>query len=77
MGWNFGGLWYGSVVWNVAEVLKPATVKTAVAPGAVEFSRTTLGFAPDEVQASVLESEAKRVILNCSRQWGKSTEAAA
>lgn len=41
--------------------------------GAVEFVRTRLGFQPDERQAAVLESEAKQGILNCSRQWGKST----
>ena len=39
----------------------------------VEFARTRLGFRPDERQAEVLRSTAKRRILNCSRQWGKST----
>ena len=46
-------------------------------PDAVEFARTRLGFEPDEQQAEVLRSEAKRGILNCTRQWGKSTVAAA
>jgi hypothetical protein len=32
-----------------------------------------LGFVPDAWQARVLESGAKRVMLNCSRQCGKST----
>ena len=63
-------------MWNVSEERKPARAKTAIA-GAAEFARTRLGFAPDELQASVLESQAKRGILNCSRQWGKSTVAAA
>ena len=31
-----------------------------------------LGFEPDQQQAEVLLSNAKRGILNCSRQWGKS-----
>ena len=44
---------------------------------AAEFARKRLGFEPDERQAEVLLSEAKRGILNCSRQWGKSTVAAA
>ena len=44
---------------------------------AVEFTRVRLGIEPDERQAAVLRSEAKRGILNCSRQWGKSTMAAA
>src|ERR1035438_9300740 len=44
---------------------------------AVEFARSRLGFEADERQAEVLRSQAKRGILNCSRQWGKSTVAAA
>ena len=44
---------------------------------AVEFARTELGFVADEKQACVLRSKAKRGILNCSRQWGKSTVTAA
>jgi hypothetical protein len=36
-----------------------------------------LGIEPDEEQALVLSTEVKRGILNCSRQWGKSTIAAA
>ena len=44
---------------------------------AVEFARTRLGIEPDERQAEVLRSEAKRGMLNCTRQWGKSTIAAA
>ena len=44
---------------------------------ASEFARRKLGFAADEKQAAVLDSEAKRGILNCTRQWGKSTVLAA
>ena len=44
---------------------------------AVEFARKRLKFEPDERQIEVLLSEAKRGILNCTRQWGKSTIAAA
>jgi hypothetical protein len=44
---------------------------------AFEFVRDRLGFEPDAVQREVLESQAKRGILNCTRQWGKSTAAAA
>jgi hypothetical protein len=44
---------------------------------AVEFARTRLGFTPDAPQELVLRSESKRGILNCTRQWGKSTVAAA
>ena len=40
---------------------------------AVEFARTRFGFHADEKQAEVLLSNARRGILNCCRQWGKST----
>jgi hypothetical protein len=43
----------------------------------VEFARKRLQFEPDARQREVLASEAKRGILNCTRQWGKSTVAAA
>ena len=39
----------------------------------VEFARRRLNFEPDEVQAKVLRSRAQRLLLNCTRQWGKST----
>ncbi len=38
-----------------------------------EFARRKLAFEPDARQAAVLDSMAKRGILNCTRQWGKST----
>jgi hypothetical protein len=43
--------------------------------GVLEFARERLGFEPDAKQTAVLESSAKRGILNCTRQWGKSTVA--
>jgi hypothetical protein len=42
-----------------------------------EFARTRLGFEPDEKQTSILSGEHYRLILNCTRQWGKSTVTAA
>ena len=44
---------------------------------AVEWGRKQLGFEPDREQALVLGSASKRGLLNCTRQWGKSTIAAA
>ncbi len=38
-----------------------------------EFARRRLGFEADDRQAAALNSQAKRGILNCTRQWGKST----
>jgi hypothetical protein len=43
----------------------------------VWFARTRLGFDPDEPQQVMLRSLTRRGILNCTRQWGKSTVAAA
>jgi len=43
----------------------------------LEWVRTRLGFEPDDAQITVVRSEAKRGILNCTRQWGKSTIGAA
>jgi hypothetical protein len=45
--------------------------------GAADWVRQTLGFPADSLQASVLDTHAKRGVLNCSRQWGKSTVTAA
>lgn len=42
-----------------------------------EFVRRRFGIEPDARQLEVLQSSAKRGILNCTRQWGKSTMAAA
>ncbi len=44
---------------------------------AAEWVRKTLGFEPDAIQRRVLNSTMRRGILNCSRQWGKSTTVAA
>jgi hypothetical protein len=44
---------------------------------AVEWARDELDFAADPLQARVLRSVSRRGILNCSRQWGKSTVTAA
>jgi hypothetical protein len=43
---------------------------------AAAFARERLGFEPDEAQARVLLG-GRRGIVNCTRQWGKSTVAAA
>jgi hypothetical protein len=55
---------------------KAPTARSA-APGAVVWVREKLGFEPDEVQARVLSTTSKRGLLNCTRQWGKSTITAA
>jgi predicted phage terminase large subunit-like protein len=40
------------------------------------FAKHYLGFQPDPWQATFLESKSQRIILNCSRQSGKSTSTA-
>ena len=42
----------------------------------VAFAQTYLGFTPDPWQAKFLRSRSQRIILNCSRQSGKSTSTA-
>jgi hypothetical protein len=43
----------------------------------VLWCREVLGYHPDDWQAKVLSSRSKKIILNCSRQSGKSTTCAA
>jgi hypothetical protein len=73
--------WYlGSVCKTFDDSLLRKWKRSAKAPvldDAVSFARTRLGFLPDAKQVEVLQSKAKRGILNCSRQWGKSTVTAA
>jgi hypothetical protein len=40
---------------------------------AARFARERLGFEPDVRQEELLRLDARRVLLNCTRQWGKST----
>jgi hypothetical protein len=42
-----------------------------------EWVQRQLEFEPDAAQTRVLNSTGKRVLLNCTRQWGKSTTTAA
>jgi hypothetical protein len=56
---------------------RKATARIVEEISAATFAQTRLGFMPDAKQMEVLLSNAKRGILNCSRQWGKSTVTAA
>jgi hypothetical protein len=46
-------------------------------PDAADFARLRLGIDLERRQEELLRARGHRVILNCSRQWGKSTLAAA
>ena len=43
------------------------------AEGISGWVESKLGFVPDGPQRRVLETRSQRVLLNCTRQWGKST----
>jgi hypothetical protein len=45
----------------------------AMALNPVAFAEDALSFSPDAAQTKVLQWSGKRLLLNCSRQWGKST----
>ena len=62
-------IWDKNVVFSSAE-------EESRPPDIVRFFTERLGITPEERQAEVLRCESKRVIVNCSRQWGKSTMAA-
>ena len=62
---------------DIIPILKAAARPADTPVDAAEFARTRLGLDLDARQVEVLRSDAKRGILNCSRQWGKSTLAAA
>src|ERR1700731_4651025 len=44
---------------------------------AATFARERLDFYPDPIQSHILAFPKPRLILNCTRQWGKSTTTAA
>ena len=48
----------------------------ALALNAELFARVMLGWIPDPKQAAVLLTGARTVVMNCSRQWGKTMVAA-
>jgi len=59
-----------------AETLARSLVDPPAVPDPVELFRAT-GQEPDDWQRDVLVSRAQRILMNCSRQSGKSTVAAA
>ena len=61
--------------WDVCSLdqLKTSNVKT---DGIVSFAEKALGWMLEDKQRELLSGPSKRVILNCTRQWGKSWMAA-
>jgi hypothetical protein len=64
--------WEGSAVLAVPDL----ATELRCALDAVAFAEERLNFQPDQWQSNVMCSPAKRVLLNCSRQAGKSTTTA-
>jgi hypothetical protein len=55
---------------------RTATEEQIEITDAVAWAKDKLNFEADAAQAQILAAGAKRGILNCSRQWGKSTTSA-
>ncbi|QOY86784.1 terminase large subunit domain-containing protein [Paludibaculum fermentans] len=51
----------------------PAPSRAAAPPLPSQWVRDTFHFTPDPAQTAVLDTPARRVLLCCTRQWGKST----
>jgi hypothetical protein len=49
---------------------------TTTIPAPALWAVSSLNFHPDPLQSRVLDSAHRRVLVNCCRQWGKSTTAA-
>lgn len=60
---------------RLREKPKPAARKPVVRPYCAPsvFATHILGLTPDPAQSGLLDASPHRLILNCSRQWGKST----
>ena len=59
-----------------SEASPPPPEKAPTTTSAKEFALQTLHFPADEKQQEVLDSPSRRVLVCCTRQWGKSTTAA-
>jgi len=69
-------LWAGSIQQSAASYGIRQDGQEPEMLDAVVFARNKLGFTPDEKQELVLRG-GRRGIVNCTRQWGKSTVTAA
>lgn len=63
---------YLEVPWQQSCTPAPAA-RPSPAPQDILAFVHQLGFHPDPVQAQILQTASQRVLVNCSRQWGKST----
>jgi hypothetical protein len=63
------------MLFEPAEITETAELLCRV--DALRFARERLGFSPDAKQSAVMSGKIRRGLLNCTRQWGKSTITAA
>ena len=64
-------------IWRVGEVTPRTTLEVSPNGAVSSWVTNTLGITPDPIQAEVLNATENRLLLLCTRQWGKSTIAAA
>ena len=70
-------MWYFNTGSDNKVRLDRSAAVEAECVAASEWVERKLEFRPDAAQARLLDSVSKRVLLNCTRQWGKSTVTAA
>jgi hypothetical protein len=68
-------VWSKNGAFSLVSSITQAKSHDALPP--LEWVKQNLGITPDDRQAALLQSAGKRIILNCCRQWGKSTITAA
>lgn len=68
---------HGEVRLTAAPEVCPIDTISQPQQNTADFARSVLDFHPDELQEQVLNDPSPRLLLLCTRQWGKSTVAAA
>src|SRR5207244_10105517 len=70
-------LWGSEWMLSESEDETPGTAELLYRADALRFVRERLKFKPDAKQAAVMGGKIRRGLMNCTRQWGKSTLTAA
>ena len=68
---ELGAEWFLHINSNTLRRNTPAP--SGPIPAAADWARHNLAFSPDPTQEAILNSPTARLLLCCSRQWGKST----
>ena len=71
-------MWFSELIqYERAALRLRRNAEAGVEAGAAEWAWRELGFEADAAQTRVMNTTSRRVALNCTRQWGKSTVTAA